>query len=178
MNHTNGYGQFDVASNRPGVAPLQSCFLPDDDRDDVAMLSAEYDRAMAQMRAEIATREQAVAALREAENKYRSIFENAVEGIFQTSPEGGYLAVNPALARIYGYSSPEELMHGVEDIERQLYVEDTRRNDFIELMQRHDTVTGFESRIYRKGGEIIWISENARAVRDETGQVQYYEGTV
>ncbi len=145
---------------------------------EVAALTAKYNRALAAMRLEIASREQAVAALRGAEEKYRSIFENAVEGIFQTSPGGAYLAVNPSLARIYGYASPDELIHGVNDIQRQLYVDDTRRLDFIALMQMNDTVTGFESEIFRKNGEKIWISENARAVRDADDNLLYYEGTV
>ena len=145
---------------------------------DVAALTAEYNRVLATMHQEIAIREQAVAALRSAEEKYRSIFENAVEGIFQTSPDGQYLGVNPALARIYGYASPDELIHRVDDIERQLYVEPGRRAEFVRLMCENDIVHNFESEIYRKDGSTIWISENARAVRDQQGAIAYYEGTV
>ncbi len=145
---------------------------------DIAALTAEYNRVLATMHAEIASREQAVAALRAAEEKYRSIFENAVEGIFQTSPSGQYLGVNPALARIYGYATPDELIHRVDDIERQLYVQAERRAEFVRIMQQHDIVHNFESEIYRKDGSTIWISENARAVRDPAGTLLYYEGTV
>ncbi len=145
---------------------------------DVATLTAEYNRVLATMHQEIAIREQAVAALRSAEEKYRSIFENAVEGIFQTSPDGQYLGVNPALARIYGYASPDELIHRVDDIERQLYVEPGRRAEFVRIMCENDIVHNFESEIYRKDGSTIWISENARAVRDQQGAIAYYEGTV
>ncbi len=123
-------------------------------------------------------RQQADAAFLEAEEKYRGIFENIVEGIFQTSPDGHYLSANSALARIYGYNTPEELMASVRDIARKLYVEPGRRTEFIQLMQQHDTVTGFESRIYRKDGSVIWIAENVRAVRDEGGRLTHYEGTV
>ncbi len=123
-------------------------------------------------------RQRAEAALLEAEEKYRGIFEHIVEGIFRTSPDGRYLSANSALARIYGYSSPEELMSNVRDIGRKLYVEAGRRAEFIQIMQEHDTVTDFESRIYRKDGSIIWIAENVRASRDAKGGLLYYEGTV
>jgi sigma-B regulation protein RsbU (phosphoserine phosphatase) len=117
-------------------------------------------------------------ALLQAEEKYRSIFENTIEGIFQTSPEGSYLSANPALARIYGYDSAEELMEGLTNISRDLYVEPGRRAEFVTLMEKHDVVSGFESRIYRKDGSVIWISENVRAVRGRNGEIAFYEGTV
>jgi len=117
-------------------------------------------------------------ALLEAEEKYHSLFDHLVEGIFQTTPEGRYLLANSALARMYGYSSPEELLQGLTDIGRRLYVEKGRREEFIRLMQEHDIITGFESPIYRKDGSVIWISENCRAVRDAQGRLLYYEGTV
>jgi sigma-B regulation protein RsbU (phosphoserine phosphatase) len=123
-------------------------------------------------------RHRADAALLAAEEKYRGIFEHIVEGIFQTSPEGRYLSANAALARIYGYASPEELMNNLCDIGRNLYVEPNRRAEFIALMAEHDTVTDFESRTYRKDGSIIWIAENVRAIRDAKGRLLYYEGTV
>lgn len=116
--------------------------------------------------------------LKQAEQRYRSIFENAVEGIFQTSPDGRYLSANPALAKIYGFDSPESLMESLNDIEHQLYVKSTSRQDFKELMLQDGRVTNFESEIYRADGSVIWISENARAVRGEDGKLLYYEGTV
>lgn len=117
-------------------------------------------------------------ALRQTGEMYRSMFENATDGIFQTTLDGQYLNCNAALARIYGYDSPDELKSGVSDIKRQLYVEDDTRPRFIRLMQQHDCVSGFEARIYRKDGSIIWISETARAVRDHGGAFLYYEGFV
>src|ERR1700730_13029093 len=120
----------------------------------------------------------AVEAARLTEIKYRSIFENAVEGIFQTSPGGQYLSVNPALARIYGFGSFADLMSGICDISRQLYVDPDRRGQFVEIMAAHGVVEGFESQIYRRDRSIIWISECARAVRDADGNLLYYEGTV
>jgi len=116
-------------------------------------------------------------ALLEAEEKYHSLFDHLVEGIFQTTPEGRYLMANAALARIYGYASPEELIQGLTDIGGRLYVEKGRRDEFIRVMQEHDTITSFESLVYRKDGSVIWISENCRAIRDAQGRLLYYEGT-
>jgi PAS domain S-box-containing protein len=116
--------------------------------------------------------------LRETEAKYRSIFENAVEGIFQSTIEGQYISVNPSLARIYGYESAQTLVSGLTNIEQQLYVEASRRQEFLDLIQRHGAVTGFESQVYRQDRTIIWISENIRVVKDHHGNVLYYEGTV
>lgn len=117
-------------------------------------------------------------ALLEAERKYHGVFDHLVEGIFQTSPEGQYLMANAALARIYGYGSPEELVQNLTDIGQRLYVQPGRREEFVRLMQQFDTLTSFESQIYRKDGSIIWISENCRAVRDPRGRLIFYEGTV
>jgi sigma-B regulation protein RsbU (phosphoserine phosphatase) len=117
-------------------------------------------------------------ALLEAEEKYHGVFDHLVEGIFQTTPEGRYLMANAALARIYGYDTPEELINSLTDISRRLYVEEGRRDEFVRLMQEHDVITGFESRIFRKDGSIIWISENCRAIRDNKRRLLYYEGTV
>jgi diguanylate cyclase (GGDEF)-like protein/PAS domain S-box-containing protein len=123
-------------------------------------------------------RREAEVARRQAERNYQSIFENAVEGIFQTSPAGQYLSANPALARIYGYDSPEDLMTHLTDISQQLYVNPADRLRFAALMQAGDAVAGFEAQVYRKDHSVIWISEHARAVRDEQGGLLYYEGMV
>ena len=117
-------------------------------------------------------------ALLGAEEKYHGVFDHLVEGIFQTTPEGRYLMANAALARIYGYPTPEELIQGLTDIGRSLYVEEGRRGEFIRLMHENDTLTGFESPIHRKDGSVIWISENCRAIRAASGRLLYYEGTV
>lgn len=118
------------------------------------------------------------AALIDARENYRGIFDHLVEGIFRTTADGRYLLVNAALARIYGYDSPEELVQRVTDIAHSIYVEPNRRDEFVRLMQEQDTISAFESQIYRKDGSIIWISENCRAVRDAQGKLLYYEGTV
>lgn len=116
-------------------------------------------------------------SLRQAEAKYRHIFEDAVVGIFQSPVEGGYLAVNPTLAHIYGYTSQEQLMVCLRDIQ-QLYVNPHRRHEFIQAIEQYGTVANFESQVYRADGKIIWISENARAVKDRDGKLLYYEGMV
>jgi PAS domain S-box-containing protein len=116
--------------------------------------------------------------LRQAEEKYRSIFENAIEGIFQTTPDGRFQSANPALARIYGYRSPDEMIRQLSDIERQLYVDPNRRKEFVQLLQEKEDISGFVSQVYREDGSVIWISEHARAVREAKGHVLYYEGTV
>lgn len=117
-------------------------------------------------------------ALRQAETKYRSIFENAVDGIFQTTPDGHYISANPALARIYGFDSVQELIETVTDVGKQVYVDPNRRAEFIAAVKEQGAVSQFESQVYRKDGSIIWISENARAVYDDNGTLLYYEGTV
>ncbi|MBL9129540.1 MAG: PAS domain S-box protein, partial [Verrucomicrobiales bacterium] len=117
-------------------------------------------------------------ALREAEAKYRGIVEHTALGIYQTTPEGRYLSANPMLARIYGYASPAELMSAVGDIQVQVYVDPTARDRFVEALQRRDQITNFEAQIRRKDGQVLWIAETARVVRDEKGRVKFYEGTV
>ena len=132
-------------------------------------------------RTEFSTKRELASAYQQlevAEAKYRSIFENAGEGIFQSTPDGRYITANPALARIYGCDSPEEVTAKFTDIERQLYVDPVRRNEFLRSIEESGTVSDFESQIYRCDGSIVWISEKARAVRHSSGAVLYYEGSV
>ena len=127
---------------------------------------------------DITNRKRAEEARKESEERYRSIFENAVEGIFQTTRDGKYVEVNPALARMYGYDSPEDLIAAITNIASQLYVDPGRRDEFVRLMQEQEEVTGFEALVYRKDGSFIWISENVRTRRDPAGVLVGYEGTV
>jgi PAS domain S-box-containing protein len=117
-------------------------------------------------------------AIRASEEKYRNIFENAGEGIFQTTPEGRFISVNPALARMLGYDTPEELIKRIADLSAQGYVNLEDRTRFKKILEESDVIEGFETQHYRKDGSIIWISINARAVRDSTGKMLYYEGTL
>src|SRR5215471_1207379 len=108
---------------------------------------------------------------------YRSVYENAIEGIFQTTPQGRYLSANPALARMLGYASPEELIASITDIGRQLCVDPVARLEMKRRLEREGQIRTFENQIYRKDGTIIWTTVNARAVRGPDGAVLYYEGT-
>lgn len=127
---------------------------------------------------DITTRRESEIALKEAELRYRSIFENTAEGIFQTTVEGFYIRANPALANIYGYASPDALVKHLNNIEKQLYVNPDRRKEFLQLMRSQTNATNFESQVYKRDGSIIWISENSRAVYDDNGVLLYFEGTV
>jgi PAS domain S-box-containing protein len=126
---------------------------------------------------DITERKQAEEALRAAEEKYRHIFENAMEAITQTTPDGKYVVANPSAARMLGFDSPQEMISSVSDLDQNFYVEPGRREEFKRLMEEYGVVTGFESEAYRKDGSRIWILENSHAVRDEHGNLLYYEGT-
>ncbi len=127
---------------------------------------------------DITERTEAEEERRRAEEKYRGIFENAVEGIFQTTVEGRFVTANPALAHMFGYASPEEMLENVSNIAEQLYVDPERREECGRLVRLHGFVRGFEVRAYRKDGDVMWASVSARAVRDAGGELVGYEGTV
>ncbi|MEG4106916.1 PAS domain S-box protein [Microcoleus sp. S13_C5] len=128
------------------------------------------------VQSDITDRKQAEEALKQAEAKYRSIFENATEGIFQTAPDGRYLSANQALARMYGYDSPSELI--AKCSAKNLYADRTRRASFMAEISKNGSLKEFESCVRRKDGSTTWISENVREVRDKDGELLYYEGTV
>ncbi len=109
---------------------------------------------------------------------YRSLFEHGLEGVFRTTVEGNYVLANRSLALLYGYPTPEDLMHALTNINHQLYVDPNRRQEFIRLMKEDREVTEFESQVWKRDGRKLWISETARAVCDDSGKVEYYEGTV
>ena len=142
------------------------------------MTHLELRRNLGELERSVAGHLRAEEALRQAEEKYRGIFENVMEGIYQTTPDGHYVSANPMLARIYGFDSAEELIAAIQDIRHQVYIREGRREDFVRLIERDGTVSRFESQVYRKDGSVIWISESARAVRDAAGRLLYYEGTV
>jgi PAS domain S-box-containing protein len=127
---------------------------------------------------DITERRRAEEAQRRAEERFRSLFENAVEGIFQTTPEGRLLSANPALARMCGYESPAEMMESVRNVGEGVYLEPQRREEFKKLMEENGVVEGFEYQIRRKDGATIWVSEHARAVRDADCRIVSYEGTM
>ncbi len=138
-------------------------------------------RDMAKMaEAELTTAElnKALGRLRRAEENYRGIFENVAEGIFQVNPAGQYLNANPAVARLYGYDSTHEFMEDIRDFGRAQQVNPARRADMLYHLQQYGRVTDFESEIYRRDGTTAWICESIHAMRDEVGEISYFEGTV
>jgi PAS domain S-box-containing protein len=127
---------------------------------------------------DITDRKLAADALQKAEENYRSIFENALEGIFQATWEGRFMSINPTLARICGYGSPLEMMESITNVGQQLYVRSHRREEFLAYMAQYGEVSNFESEVYRKDGRRIWISETVRSVYDSGGKFLYFEGMV
>jgi len=117
-------------------------------------------------------------AQQEAEKKLSLLFENAVEGIFQTTVDGQLRSVNPALARMCGYSSPAEMLATVHDIGKDFYADPQTRIEFQRAMEEHGAVQAFEYQLRKKNGALIWISENARVIREADGKVTAYEGTM
>ncbi|MFH1081459.1 MAG: PAS domain S-box protein [Pseudomonadota bacterium] len=114
--------------------------------------------------------------MRQAEERYRSIFENSTEGIFQSTPEGRFIITNRAFAKMLGYDSPEELISAVTDIASQVYVNQEERDNLFQVIKDKGLVKSYETRFYRKDGRIIWVSMSMRAVNDEKGNLLYYEG--
>ena len=127
---------------------------------------------------DITERKAAEKAVQEAQEKYRSIFEHSDNGIFQNTPEGRFLSANPALARMLGFDSPEELIRERGDIERQSYANPELRHKYKEALEENGFITGFEYEVHRKDGSRIWVSESSRIVRDAEGRALYYEGSV
>ena len=126
---------------------------------------------------DITERKRSEEALTRAEEKYRSIVENAVDGVFQTTPDGGFITANRAFARLLGFDSPEELIAARSDIAQEDYVDPRSREEFKRRLHENGSVLDFELEVYRKDGTRIWLSENVRIVRDTAGKALYYEGS-
>ena len=112
-----------------------------------------------------------------AESRYRAIFEDAITGIYETTVDGKYVAVNPKLAEILGYASPDEMLREAENLNARFYVEPGRREDFRRLIEGNQSIAGFESEIYRRDGSRVWVTENALGCRDKSGKLIGYQGT-
>ncbi len=158
------YGTFCFSSKSPRPAPFTSS-------------DEELLRLMAQWIGGELERREAEEAVRQADQKYRLIYENAVEGIFQTSPDGRLLSANPAMARMHGFDSPAQMIGRITDIGRQLYTRPADRRRMLDLMAEHGHVSAFEAPMRRRDGSVIWISMNARAVYDDGGAIRWLEGT-
>lgn len=144
----------------------------------IALSLRELKDTASSLEAEIAMRKQAETELRQNEEKYRGVFNNAIMGIFRSSPEGRYLEVNPAFARRIGYHSPEELMTTVTDIGSQMYVNPADRKRLAERLDQEGMVEGFEIQVRHRSGHSLWVLANVRNVLDGYGKTLYYDGTV
>jgi PAS domain S-box-containing protein len=113
-----------------------------------------------------------------AEEQYSKIVENAIDGVFQSTPDGRFLSVNPALARMYGYESPEDMLSSVSNISIQLYVDSDVRDALQRRLANEEQIVGYESLDYRKDRSTFWTSANVQVIRDADGNILYYEGTV
>ncbi|HTZ21736.1 MAG TPA: ATP-binding protein [Opitutaceae bacterium] len=127
---------------------------------------------------DITERKRAEMAVRQAEEKYRGIFEGAMEGIFQSTPQGRFLTVNPALTRMLGYASAAELIAAIPDISRQLFVDPVRQAEYAGQLGERGVVRDFECEWYCKDARRIWVSIGARVALDPNGEAVYYDGTV
>ena len=126
---------------------------------------------------DITERKRLEGIVKQTEEKYRNIYENAMEGIFQIGPDGGFISANPSLAHIHGYDSPEDLTKTVSDI-RSLYINPDDHHRLINLLFEQGAVQNYEAKMYRKDGSLQWISTNVRLVKDPQGRPLYYEGTM
>ena len=127
---------------------------------------------------DITERKRAEDALKRAEEKYRNIFENATEGILQTTMDGRVLSANPAFAHLFGYDSSEEMMQSVEDVTYEIYADPARRQELRRLLDTEGYVRNFEIQCRQRDGKKTWISANMRVVRDDNGEILFYEGTL
>jgi PAS domain S-box-containing protein len=126
---------------------------------------------------DVTERRLAQEALKASEEKYRQIFEGATEGIYQTTPDGRFLNMNPAFAKMFGYTSPEEMITTVTNIGQERYVDPMDRDRLVQMSSQYNNVEGFETEVYRKDGSRFWISINTHAVRDAEGNILHLEGT-
>jgi len=127
---------------------------------------------------DITERQLAKETLEKAETKYRAIFENAMEGIFQTTLEGGYIAANPAYANMLGYNSPDELMNSIEDIGRQIYADQAQRKEITRLLMQNGHVKDFRAQLLHKDGTTLWVTIDVTSILDPDGNVLYYQGSM
>ncbi|MCP4343981.1 MAG: PAS domain S-box protein [Desulfobacterales bacterium] len=126
----------------------------------------------------IARHAEAENALSESEKKYRSMFENALEGIFQTTPNGRIVSANPSTAHIMGYDSPEDLINSVTDVRTQVYFNPRQRDNIINILSEQDLVSNYECQMYRKDRSVIWVVLHMRAIKNNNGKILHVEGLI
>jgi PAS domain S-box-containing protein len=145
---------------------------------EIETLADSFNSMAIQLKDSFETLEAKNEALRMAEENYRSIFENALEGIFQATSDGHFISVNPAMSNILGYDSPQQMIASVTEISTQLYVDPNTRQEFNRVMEEQGAVKNFEYQAYRQDGSVTWIQEDTRAVRDTAGKLLYFEGII
>jgi len=165
------------ASQQLGHGDLTARTGLDHKEDELGQMTKAFDEMAEELEQKESQRKLSEKALKQSEEKYRSIFENAVEGMFQSTPDGRFLSVNPALACMCGYASPEEMVASITDMAHQHYVDPEKHKVFKKLLDEQGLVNNFEHQIRRKDSSAVWVSINASAVRDENGNILYYEGT-
>lgn len=127
---------------------------------------------------DVEERRRAERALAEAEKKYRAIVENAAGGLYQLTPEGLYLSANPAMARILGYKTPEEMLRMIKNANGSVYSNQAERERFMDTIIKQEHITGHETKVLTKDGTEIWVRENVRAVKDDQNNILYFEGSM
>jgi PAS domain S-box-containing protein/putative nucleotidyltransferase with HDIG domain len=136
----------------------------------------EFLKAITDVMAGIIERKRAEENIRKSEEKFHSIVENATEGIYQATAAGHYLIMNKAFVNMLGYSSKEECIETITDIAHQIYVHPEKRMELIKIVDEHGVARGFETEFYKKDGSRFWVSINMQSVRDDRGQLLYYQG--
>ena len=127
---------------------------------------------------DVEERRRAERALAEAEKKYRTIVENAAGGLYQLTPEGIYLSANPAMARILGYSSPEEMLRIIKNANGMVYPDQNERDHLNQTLIAQGQIFGYESKVLKKDGSRIWVRENIHVVKDDQQNIIYFEGSM
>ncbi|MBE1425935.1 PAS domain S-box-containing protein [Desulfomicrobium macestii] len=148
-------------------------YTPENGSPRVAQIRAEFEpdesghlRIIRGTFQDVTERRAVQSALRQSESRYRSIFENALEGIYQTTPEGVFLSANASMAKILRYDDPADMMAGIRDIGRDLYADPADRKRYMELLEEHVRVMGFETQVRRKDGSLIWVTLNSTLIQD------------
>lgn len=143
-----------------------------------AVIGRKGRAAAADRAGEVARRSLAERRFAEAEESYRKLFDSSIDGIYVTTPEGRLLNANPALSRMMGYDSPQELIESITDVASAIYLDPTLRTEYQERMARDGMVREFEYQVRQRDGSVLWLSDSATTVRDEAGHVVRYEGVV
>jgi PAS domain S-box-containing protein len=146
----------------------------------VSMLRLDENRNMRVVGAmtDVEERRRAEKALGEVEKKYRTIVENAAGGIYQVTPEGQFLSANPAMARILGYDSTEQMLREVKNAHVDIYEDRQEHSRYLGQLEKFGSVKNFENRVRARDGRLVWVNENARSVKDDESNILYYEGSM